>query len=162
MVVVTAVVLLMTALTVIFIFQGGLGSFMASLSSKGAEGTCLSKKDTYCSTHPKGTWKAYKMSYQGETCQEILEEGEYKCEEEKWVSASNKGSITECEKICDEYSGKGLAKKLSYLNINFVEEDNCGQLDSCKGETSCDFKKMYDNCKDIKESIDGIKTGGGP
>lgn len=102
MVVVAAVVLLMAAITVMFITRGSITNFSSTLFSSGARRTCLSKKSTYCSTNPGGKWEASNYDYQGQTCSQILEKGKFLCEDDYWVGKKGGLSDEKCSELCGE------------------------------------------------------------
>ena len=91
MVVVTAVVLLMTALTLIFITQGGLSNFLETAKGQEAQGVCRSNRDQYCSLNGNGLWDSQEATYNDIQCNEHLssEERYWNCSSPGWVGSTN-------------------------------------------------------------------------
>lgn len=128
-----------------FIVGGKLDGFLATLTSKGSRGVCLSKRDVFCSSNPSKGWKASSMEYKGEKCSEILTKGSkkiYSCQKEGWM--------TSCEYEC--YRLKTKSGKVLYT----VLDNLCANKDRCKKQCKVFKDALGDpeiTCKDIKNFV---------
>lgn len=144
MVVVTAVVLLMTALTIMFITQGGLSNFLSTAQAKSGEGVCISKQNTYCTTHPNGKWDSTSYKYQEKTCKEILgyKNDYYDCKEGKTSSSPSKQG-----KPSGRAPPKGSAKCTDFCN-------------KLRGINNPDLKQSLAACYEINSKVTTDKIEG--
>lgn len=49
----------------------------------------MNKKDYFCEMNPESNWDASSLTYYNNTCEEILGEKVYNCEQERWESCED-------------------------------------------------------------------------
>lgn len=87
--VVSSLVLLTVALTLMFILVSTSGSLLPTLSENNVKSVCMSRKNSFCASNPSNTWKASDYSYQNLQCSDFFEREFYDCGSNSWVSGCN-------------------------------------------------------------------------